>query len=80
MYGKGTTSWPIPTGIQSLFFALGGIAKKPGVIGDKIEVREYLCMTILFDHDVVDGAPAARFTARLAELVENAFGLAKMSK
>jgi len=75
MYGKGTTSWPIPTSLQPLFFALGGIARKPGVIGDKIAIREYLCMTILFDHDVVDGAPAARFFARLAELVENGFGL-----
>jgi len=75
MYGKGTTIWPIPTSLQPLFFALGGITKKPGVVGDKIEIREYLCMTILFDHDVVDGAPAARFIARLAELVENGFGL-----
>jgi pyruvate/2-oxoglutarate dehydrogenase complex dihydrolipoamide acyltransferase (E2) component len=75
MYGKGTTSWPIPTSLQPLFFALGGIAKKPGVTGDRIEIHEYLGMTILFDHDVVDGAPAARFIARLAELVENGFGL-----
>jgi pyruvate/2-oxoglutarate dehydrogenase complex dihydrolipoamide acyltransferase (E2) component len=29
----------------------------------------------MFDHDVVDGAPAARFTARLAELMESAFEL-----
>jgi len=75
MYGKGASSWPIPTSLQPLFFALGGISRKPGVIGNKIEIREYLCMTILFDHDVVDGAPAARFIARLAELVENGFGL-----
>ena len=79
MYGKGTTSWPIPTSIQPLFFALGGIARKPGVVGEQIEIREYLCMTILFDHDVVDGAPAARFFARLAELVENGFGLTTMN-
>ena len=59
---------------------MGGIAKKPGVIGDKIEIREYLSMTIMFDHDVVDGAPAARFVARLTDLVENAFGLAKISE
>jgi len=80
MYGKGRTSWPITVSNQPLFFALGGIAKKPGVIGDKIEIREYLDMTILIDHDLVDGAPAARFISRLAELVENAFGLARMSE
>ena len=27
------------------------------------------------DHDIVDGAPAARFTARLKELIESGFGL-----
>jgi len=32
-------------------------------------------MTVLIDHDVVDGAPAARFVSRLAELVENGYGL-----
>jgi len=80
MYGKGRTGWPITISNQPLFFALGGIAKKPGVIGDKIEIREYLYMTVSIDHDLVDGAPAARFISRLAELVENAFGLAEMSE
>jgi pyruvate/2-oxoglutarate dehydrogenase complex dihydrolipoamide acyltransferase (E2) component len=76
MFGKkGRTFWAIPTSLQPLSFTLGGISRKPGVIRNKIEIREYICMTILFDHDVVDGAPAARFIARLAELVENGFGL-----
>jgi hypothetical protein len=52
MYGKARTSWAITTSNQPLFFALGGIAKKPGVIGDKIEIREYLYMTVLIDHDL----------------------------
>jgi len=29
----------------------------------------------MFDHDVIDGAPATRFTSRLAELVQDGFGL-----
>lgn len=33
--------------------------------------RELLCLTLSFDHDIVDGAPAARFTARLTELLES---------
>lgn len=32
-------------------------------------------MTISFDHDIVDGAPAARFTQRLKELVEECHGI-----
>jgi len=39
---------------------------------ERIEVREYLSVTASFDHDIVDGAPAARFARRLRELVEGA--------
>lgn len=79
MFGKGGggNSWGIPVGIHPLIVALGGIARKPGVVGDKIEIREYLGMTILFDHDVTDGAPVARFLQRLRELIENGYGLDK---
>ncbi len=77
MFGKGGSgsSWGIPVGIHPLVFALGGIAKKPGLVSGIIEVREYLGMTILFDHDVTDGAPVVRFVQRLRELIENGYGL-----
>ncbi|MFW9876385.1 MAG: 2-oxo acid dehydrogenase subunit E2 [Candidatus Thorarchaeota archaeon] len=74
MFGK-QYGWPIPTTFHPLAFGVGSIIKKPGIINDKIEIREYLAMTILFNHDVVDGAPAARFTSRLGELIESEFGL-----
>lgn len=45
----------MPIGPLPLHFALGGITKKPGVIGDNIEIREYLSVSFLFDHDIVDG-------------------------
>jgi len=38
-------------------------------------VREYLSLTMSVDHDLVDGAPAARFTQRLKELIESGYGL-----
>jgi hypothetical protein len=38
----------------------------------RIEPREYLALTASVDHDVVDGAPAARFARRLRELIESA--------
>jgi len=53
------------------YFAIGGITKKPGVINDKIEIREFLTITVLFNHDVVDGAPAARFVNKLKKLIES---------
>ena len=77
MFGKGGggSSWGIPVGIHPLVIALGGIARKPGIVGDKVEAREYLGMTVLFDHDVTDGAPVVRFVQRLRELIENTYGL-----
>lgn len=67
--------WFIPYSIHPVCFALGSIIKKPGVNKGNIEIREMLEMTILFDHDVIDGAPAVRFVARLADLVEGGFEL-----
>lgn len=74
MFGKGS-GWAIPFGTHTLDIALGGIAEKPGVIDGHIEIREYLCLTLCFDHDIIDGAPAARFTQRFKELIESGYGL-----
>ena len=67
--------WAIPASVHPLCVAVGSIVKKPGVIDEKIEIREYLYLTVLVDHDVVDGAPAVRALSRLTELVESGFGL-----
>jgi pyruvate/2-oxoglutarate dehydrogenase complex dihydrolipoamide acyltransferase (E2) component len=37
-----------------------------------------LNLTVMFDHDVVDGAPATRFTRHLVELIESGYGLDEM--
>jgi pyruvate/2-oxoglutarate dehydrogenase complex dihydrolipoamide acyltransferase (E2) component len=74
MFGNGS-GWAIPFGVHTLEVALGGIAPKPASVDGRIQVREYLCMTVSFDHDIVDGAPAARFVQRLKELIETGYGL-----
>ena len=74
MFGQGG-GWAITHPIHTLGIALGGIGRKPGVIEGRIEVREYLSLTLSFDHDIIDGAPAARFTQRLKELLESGYGL-----
>ena len=60
---------------HTLGLLVGGIAEKPGVVDGRIEIREYLDLTISVDHDVVDGAPAARFARELVELIEGGYGL-----
>ena len=42
---------------------------------ERVEPRCLLNLTVAFDHDVVDGAPAARFVQRLVELIESGYGL-----
>ncbi len=79
MFGSGA-GWGIPVPNHTLQVTLGGIAEKPGVVEGQIAIREYLSVTISFDHDVVDGAPAARFTQQFKELVESGFGLSGDSR
>jgi pyruvate/2-oxoglutarate dehydrogenase complex dihydrolipoamide acyltransferase (E2) component len=74
MFGNGS-GWAIPFGVHTLEVALGGIAEKPGIVDGRIEPREYLCVTVSVDHDIVDGAPAARFVQRFKQLLECGFGL-----
>jgi hypothetical protein len=74
MFGTGS-GWGIPMPNHSLQITLGGIAEKPGVVAHRIEPRQYLSVTVSFDHDVVDGAPVARFTQRLRKLIESGYGL-----
>jgi pyruvate/2-oxoglutarate dehydrogenase complex dihydrolipoamide acyltransferase (E2) component len=75
MFGKGHAGWGIAGGSHVLDLVVGGIARKPAFVEDRIEPRQMLSLTILFDHDVIDGAPAARFTRRLVELIESGYGL-----
>jgi len=74
MFGKGA-GWGIPLPSHSLWITVGGIGEKPIVLDGQIVMREFLSLTISFDHKVIDGAPAARFTQRLKELIESGYGL-----
>ena len=74
MFGKGG-GWALALPYHTLDVAVGGIAEKPGVKDGHIAIREYLHLTLSFDHDIIDGAPAARYTARLKELIEQGYGL-----
>jgi pyruvate/2-oxoglutarate dehydrogenase complex dihydrolipoamide acyltransferase (E2) component len=74
MAGRGG-GWGLAPAGQSLLLIVGGIARKPAVINERVEPRDLLDLTVAFDHDVVDGAPAARFVKRLVDLIESGYGL-----
>ena len=69
MFGSGT-GWGIPLTPYTLCLTLGGIARKELADGGATRPREYLCATLSADHDLIDGAPLARFIHRLKDLVE----------
>ena len=70
-----TTAWAVPISIQPVCFALGSVTKKKILNGDKPQVRDYLALTVMFDHDIIDGAPAARFISQLSKNIQRAYGL-----
>jgi pyruvate/2-oxoglutarate dehydrogenase complex dihydrolipoamide acyltransferase (E2) component len=78
MFGGGHSGWGLTPTPQSLGLVVGGITWKPAVVDGRIEPREILNLTVMFDHDVVDGAPATRFTRCLVELIESGHGLNEM--
>jgi pyruvate/2-oxoglutarate dehydrogenase complex dihydrolipoamide acyltransferase (E2) component len=76
MFGN-KSGWAMSPSFHPLALIIGGIAEKPGVVHGQIEVREVLSLTVDFDHEVIDGAPAARFARRLVDFIEAGYGLAE---
>jgi pyruvate/2-oxoglutarate dehydrogenase complex dihydrolipoamide acyltransferase (E2) component len=72
MFGGGGGFAVTPLTLMSLQIVVGGISERPRVVADRVEPRTVLDLTVTVDHDVVDGAPAARFGATLRELLEDA--------
>ena len=79
MFGTGG-GWAITLPNFTLNLALGGISQKPAVHQGEIHIREILDLTVSIDHDVVDGAPAARFVQTLRSLLEDAHGLGDLER
>jgi pyruvate/2-oxoglutarate dehydrogenase complex dihydrolipoamide acyltransferase (E2) component len=75
LFGGGHSGWGLTPITQSLGLVVGSVSWKPAVIDGRVEPREILNLTVMFNHDIVDGAPAARFTRRLVELIEIGYGL-----
>jgi pyruvate/2-oxoglutarate dehydrogenase complex dihydrolipoamide acyltransferase (E2) component len=75
MFGAGA-GWGVPPPApMALMLTVGGIDAKQEIADGQVVTREYLSLTISVDHDLVDGAPAARFVRRLKELIGCGYGL-----
>jgi pyruvate dehydrogenase E2 component (dihydrolipoamide acetyltransferase) len=64
---------PILNTPESGILGVGKIEKQPVVVGDEIVIRPMMCLTLTYDHRVMDGAPAAQFLARLKTYLENPY-------
>ncbi|MDX2078262.1 MAG: 2-oxo acid dehydrogenase subunit E2 [bacterium] len=61
--------------MHTMGITVGGMFQRP-VLCDGVWVnRDMMCITLSFDHDVVDGAPATRFATDFVALLESGFGL-----
>jgi pyruvate dehydrogenase E2 component (dihydrolipoamide acetyltransferase) len=56
---------------ECAILGVGRIKAQPSVVGDEIRIRQKLWLSLTFDHRLVDGAPAARFLQRAAQLIES---------
>jgi len=75
MFAKKIHGWAIPFPDRTCNIALGGMKKIGWEIDGKIQSREILCVTFLVDHNLVDGAPIARFINDVADIMGQAYGL-----
>ncbi len=62
--------WFLPLTVHPLCIGLGSVLRKPVAHGDQLVIREVLNLTVLMDHDVIDGAPMARFIRALTRAME----------
>lgn len=69
MFGTGA-GWGINLPNHTIAFTLGGISERPVMENGELEVHRFINITLNIDHDIVDGAPGARFAARLRKKLE----------
>ncbi len=58
---------------EAAILGVGRIAPKPAVYKDAIAIRQMMTLSLVFDHRLVDGAPAARFMQAIKQMVEEPY-------
>jgi pyruvate/2-oxoglutarate dehydrogenase complex dihydrolipoamide acyltransferase (E2) component len=80
MFAKNIFGYAVPFPDRTCNVALGGIQRVGWEVDGKLQPRDILSFTFLIDHNLVDGAPIARFISRVAELCGEAYGLQDITK
>jgi pyruvate dehydrogenase E2 component (dihydrolipoamide acetyltransferase) len=58
---------------EAAILGVGRITPKPAVHGSAIEIRQMWTLSLVFDHRLVDGAPAARFLQSIRSRIEEPY-------
>ncbi len=58
---------------ECAILGVGRIRPEPVAVGQDVQVRQTMWLSLTFDHRLVDGAPAARFLQALARYVESPY-------
>ncbi len=64
---------PILNSPEAAILGVGRLHRKPLAVGDRVEIRPAMVLSLTFDHRVVDGAPAAQFLQRIKHLLEHPY-------
>lgn len=68
---SGEPFWFVPHGSATVLVSVGSIGRRVVEVDGRLVSREHLHLTLSFDHDLVDGAPAARFTDQFLTTVKS---------
>lgn len=58
---------------EAAILGVGRIASKPVVVEGEIVIRQMWTLSLVFDHRLVDGAPAARFLQYVKQVIEDPY-------
>ena len=75
MHGSGS-GLGVPFLLHTLDVLVGGLEERPGFAADgEVVARQYLWVSMVVDHDVVDGVPLARFMVAFRDGLESGAAL-----
>jgi pyruvate dehydrogenase E2 component (dihydrolipoamide acetyltransferase) len=62
---------PVINPPQCAILGFGRTAEKPIIVEKQVRAASITALSLVFDHRIVDGVPAAQFLQRVKELLEN---------
>jgi pyruvate dehydrogenase E2 component (dihydrolipoamide acetyltransferase) len=64
---------PVLNPPDAAILGVGRLHRRPAAVGDRVEIRSTMVLSLTFDHRVVDGAPAAKFLQRIKHILEHPY-------